>query len=172
MCSLYLIHFLSRDFNLNHSSSTILEHTLCVFQYYAIFCTLNQTIMVRITLAHTQPKKIPVHKQQTPQNKGRTSTLKFSKLLRRHKANLWLCNSCRFGVMLMFSYEFTLYQGRGERNPLKQKSLKCSSQESWCTLSNKHSMTNPSSQMTRPSHLTHNDFKAKHLPQLRLRRWN
>lgn len=45
-----------------------------------------------------------------------------------------------------------------KKTPLKQNSLKCNSQESWCTLANKHSMTNPSRQMTRPRHLTHNEW--------------
>lgn len=40
----------------------------------------------------------------------------------------------------------------------KQKSLKRSSRGSWGPLSYKHSMTNPFSQMTRPSHPRHNGW--------------
>lgn len=60
-----------------------------------------------------------------------------------------------WGFHMLFSYSVSVR--KLTKPPLKQKSLKRSSQESWCTLSNKHSMTNPSSQMTRPSHLTHNE---------------
>lgn len=83
-----------------------------------------------------------------------------SKLFWRHNATLLLCYSCRICLMLKFHVVLLQchFSATLTKTPLKQKSLKRSSRESWGPLSNKHSMTNPSSQMTRPSHSIHNEW--------------
>lgn len=65
-----------------------------------------------------------------------------------------MCSSWKFCVVLFTTERSATLT----KTPLKLKSRQRSSQERWDLLSNKHSMTNPFSQMTRPSHLLHKEW--------------
>lgn len=68
-----------------------------------------------------------------------------------------MCSSWKFCVVL-FTTERSATLTRKKKTPLKLKSRQRSSQVRRDSLSNKHSMTNPFSQMARPSHLLHKEW--------------
>lgn len=68
-----------------------------------------------------------------------------------------MCSSWKFCVVL-FTTERSATLTRKKKTPLKLKSRQRSSQVRRDSLSNKHSMTNPFSQMARPSHPLHKEW--------------
>lgn len=65
-----------------------------------------------------------------------------------------MCSSLKFCVVLLSTERSATLT----KTPLKLKSWQRSSQERRDSLTNKHSMTNPFSKMTRPSHLLHKEW--------------